>query len=114
MKRIIFSLLVVFPVIINGQDSFTSSSSRDPQLIHNRSEFIKVGERFIDFLNTVGADQNMSHESEALEICDANCIKIVNGKIQWKGAIKFMPQLIETGKTLGAWVLRPLDIIPAE
>jgi len=78
------------------------------------NKMVSIGKAYVDLLNDIGAEQNLSHEKTLSSLCAPNCKKIVNGSLWFEGAKHFVPQLLVTGEKVGAWRIEALDIIPSK
>jgi hypothetical protein len=116
MKFTLF-LCCILTASIEAQEE----SSPSTETIHNQRKqvmeenvktLVNVGESYIDLLNRIGANQNLSYEKDVLSLCAPGCRKIVNGALWYDGAEYFVSQLLSTGEKVGFWSIESLDIIP--
>lgn len=118
MKRVFFSFFLFLSALIQAKENGPSPLEINNIQYQNEEQNVRtlasIGKSYMDLLNRIGADQNLSHEKEAFALCTPNCKKIVNGALWYENIEQFVPQLLSTGEKVGFWSIEPLDLIPGQ
>lgn len=78
---------------------------------HNYEALKSAGEKYLNFLNTVGQSDNSKANKQLPLVIAPRCQKIINGKIVAKDTDQLKIQLQDVHKMVGTWTIESLDTI---